>query len=88
MSTNTQSAGACQQETLALSGPDAARLCGISPRSWQRLNCTGNVPQAVQLGRRRVWPVRVLEMFLALGAPHRDDPKWLAALERLQGGAT
>ncbi len=68
---------------LALTGREAAAACGLSERSWRRADDAGLVPLAVRLGRRKLWPVSIIRLWLLAGGPRRDSPAWLAAVERL-----
>jgi predicted DNA-binding transcriptional regulator AlpA len=42
-------------EPLLMSAPVAARVCGVSERTWWKLLAKGMVPAPVRLGRRRLW---------------------------------
>jgi len=66
---------------VAVDGRGAARAHGVSFSFWKKLDSSGRVPRAVRLGRRKVWPVRELEEWLAAGAPARE--RW----EQLKRGA-
>ena len=70
-------------EPLAVSGPEAARLVGVSSRHWARLDARGLAPAGVRLGRRRVWTLEELRAWLAAGCPSRDS--W-DALREARGG--
>ena len=49
---------------------EAARIVGVSPRSYYQAAARGEVP-ADRIGRRLVVPVAALERFL--GGDHTDD---------------
>ena len=68
---------------LALGAKEAAAACGVSVRSWRRHDDVGLVPQAARIGGRKIWPTETLRLWLRLGCPARNTPKWTAALERL-----
>jgi len=57
---------------LLVSAPGAARLCGLSERSWRKLDRTGRVPAALHVGRRRLWNVEELRRWTAAGCPPRE----------------
>jgi predicted DNA-binding transcriptional regulator AlpA len=52
----------------------AARLCGISKASWERLHAAGKVPAPVRLGGRVLWRLEELRRFIDAGCP----PGWRA----------
>jgi hypothetical protein len=45
----------------AIGRQDAARLLGISTRSFERAVARGQIPGGFRIGRRRVWPVKDLD---------------------------
>jgi excisionase family DNA binding protein len=51
----------------AVSGKEAARRLGISPRAVARLLASGELP-SLRVGRRRLVPLGALERFLAGGS--------------------
>ena len=57
---------------LLVSGATAGRLCGISGRTWHRLDLAGRVPQAIQVGRLKRWAVAELVEWAGAGCPARD----------------
>lgn len=58
-------------EPLLLNGRDAAKLLGVSARTWRRFDSTGLVPQALRLGRSKRWAVDELRLWVAAGCPSR-----------------
>lgn len=66
---------------LAVDAVRAGKLVGVSRAHWLRLVRTGRAPAGVRLGRRRLWPVRELESWLAAGAPPRERWEALRARE-------
>jgi predicted DNA-binding transcriptional regulator AlpA len=50
---------------------DAARLCGVSPASWDRLTAAGKTPVAIRLGGRVLWRRTDLEVWIVHGCPDR-----------------
>ena len=61
-------------ELRALSGPDAARLIGVSARTFRRLDSTGQVPQALRVGGSKRWSVAELRGWIEAGCP--DRARW------------
>ncbi len=54
-------------DPIAVGAREAARLCGISPRSWWRLVAMGKTPPGYKLGGRRVWRIADLKAWAANG---------------------
>lgn len=50
---------------------EAARLCAVSPATWDRLTAAGKVPRPIKLGGRVVWRRSDLESWVSLGCPDR-----------------
>ncbi len=67
-------------EKLLVSGADAARLCGVSSRTWRRLDLTGRVPKSIRLSASRKWSVADLRAWIAADCPSRA--RWE---QRMQG---
>lgn len=59
---------------IAVPGPDAARLFGLSARSWRRLNSAGLCPAPLRLNGAVRWDVAELRSWAAAGTPSRS--KW------------
>jgi predicted DNA-binding transcriptional regulator AlpA len=59
---------------LLLDARAAARLCGVSVRTWWALHSAGKTPLPVRLGRRTLWLADELSSWARAGAPARD--KW------------
>ena len=57
---------------LALSAEEVAETLGISRAHVWKLASSGRLPKPVRLGRAVRWPRKVLEEWLAAGAPPRD----------------
>jgi prophage regulatory protein len=55
---------------------EAARLCGLSPASWDRLSSAGRTPVPIRLGGAVVWRVEELRAWVAAGCP--DQQTWTA----------
>lgn len=49
MATDT-AATVVELDALLVSGSGAAKLCGLSPRTWRRLDSAGAVPLAIRIG--------------------------------------
>ncbi len=60
-------------QPLAVSGQDAGKLIGVSPRTWRRLDAGGHVPLALRIGggRCKRWSVDELLAWISAGAPTR-----------------
>lgn len=58
-------------QPLAVNGQDAARLVGVSGRSWRRLDAQGLVPQALRVGGSKRWSVAELRGWIEAGCPAR-----------------
>ncbi len=56
---------------LLVPAPEAARLCGVSPRTWATLNTLGKTPRAVRLSGRVLWNRRELTAWVDAGCPAR-----------------
>jgi predicted DNA-binding transcriptional regulator AlpA len=61
-------------EPALVSAKVAARLCGISRASWERLHSAGRVPAPIRLGGRVLWRLEELRRFIDAGCP----PTWRA----------
>ena len=59
--------------TLLIGRREAARLCGVSPASWDRLTAAGKVPPSLRLGGRVLWNRDSLRLWVSLGLPSRAD---------------
>ena len=58
---------------------DSARLCGVSPASWDRLTSAGKTPASLRLGGRVLWRRCDLDAWIALGCPDRKAFETLTA---------
>jgi hypothetical protein len=56
---------------LLVNGPTAARLCGVSARTWATLNTLGKTPPPIRLGGRVLWNRRELLRWVDAGCPDR-----------------
>jgi predicted DNA-binding transcriptional regulator AlpA len=61
---------------------EAARLCGVSPASWDRLTSAGKNPRPFKLGGRVLWQRSILAKWCELGCPSRADFEALTLDER------
>ena len=57
---------------LLLNACDAARLCGISTRTWRLWDAMGYTPQPVHVGRSLFWKHKELVRWIDAGCPKRD----------------
>lgn len=64
---------------LLLTGKRAAKLCGISGRTWRTWDSGGLVPAPVTVGRTRLWRSAELVAWVNVGCPRRTD--WEHRLE-------
>lgn len=62
-------------EPIAVDAVEAARLFGVSPSFWRKLDRAGAIPLPVKLGARVLWTVRELRAWADAGCPPRG--KWL-----------
>lgn len=69
---------------LLVGRAEAARLCEVSPASWDRLTAAGKTPASLRLGGRVLWTRHDLESWTSLGCP---DRKTYETLTRCDGGA-
>ena len=60
---------------------EAARLCAVSPASWDRLTSAGKTPRPLKLGGRVVWRRADLEVWIGHGCPCRQEFEALTADE-------
>jgi predicted DNA-binding transcriptional regulator AlpA len=67
------------EQSLLLGREDAARLCGVSVTSWDRLKAGALNPQPIKLGGRVLWKRSDLEEWVRLGCPDRKTFKVLAS---------
>ncbi|MBK8915406.1 MAG: helix-turn-helix domain-containing protein [Phycisphaerales bacterium] len=66
------SADATAIERIALSAEEVADVLGISRAHVWKLHSIGKLPRPVRLGRVVRWDRKILEAWLAAGAPPRD----------------
>ena len=57
--------------TLLVGRAEAARLCGISTPTWDRMTASGKTPESIHLGGRILWCRADLEAWIGLGCPNR-----------------
>ena len=51
-------------DEILVNSKEAARRIGISKRFYLSIVSSGKIPQGIQLGRRRLWPVKDLEQWV------------------------
>jgi predicted DNA-binding transcriptional regulator AlpA len=61
---------------------EAAKLCGLSPGTWDRHSSAGLVPAPRRIGGRPLWSIRELEDWIAAGCPDRRTWESIKAAER------
>lgn len=69
------------ETTLLVGRIQAARLCSVSPASFDRLTAAGKTPRPIKLGGRVVWRRSDLESWIAHGCPDRKTFDSLTADE-------
>ena len=65
---------------MLLDAKAAAKVCGVSVRTWWALHAAGKTPLPVRLGRRTLWRAEELAAWCRAGCPARD--RWTT----LKGG--
>ncbi len=71
----TERATAASFAPLLVDAKGAARLCGVSMRTWWSLHAAGKIPLPVRLGRRTLWRAtgpEGLDAWVSAGCPARD----------------
>jgi predicted DNA-binding transcriptional regulator AlpA len=68
----SQSTLSIENQPLLVGRQDAARLCGTSSRTWDRLTSSRRTPAAVRLGGRPMWRADELREWVAAGCPDRE----------------
>ena len=58
-----------QVAPLLVGAEDAAKLLGLSRRTFERLLGTGRIPRPIRLGRRRLWRVAELQAWTDSDCP-------------------
>jgi hypothetical protein len=71
---------------LLVAAPGAADLCGLSERTWRKLDRTGRNPAPIHVGRRRLWSVSELARWTEAGCPVRDRWEVLRVREEVRRG--
>ncbi len=54
-----------------VAAPEAAALCGVSERTWRKLDRSASIPRAIRIGRRRLWVVDEIHRWSCAGCPSR-----------------
>lgn len=60
-------------EPVAVGRTVAAKLHGLSPRTWSSLDARGLIPRGLRIGRRRLWLLAELRRWAAAGCPSREQ---------------
>lgn len=63
-------------EPLCVDARDLAVLLGISPRHVRAMKARGALPEALRIGRRRLWRVEEIRAWVTAGMPPRDRWQW------------
>jgi predicted DNA-binding transcriptional regulator AlpA len=58
---------------LLLTAKRAAKVCGISLRTWRTYDSAGRIPRPVRIGRRTLWRREELCNWVVAGCPRRDE---------------
>jgi len=75
----TDVAAAVPHETIGFSRKSLATFLQVSLRTLDRLDAGGKLPAAVRIGMAKRWPRGLIEEWLRLGCPGREE---MAALRR------
>ena len=71
-------------QPLLIGRLDAARLMGVSHRTWDRLADSGKTPAPLRLGSRPMWRFDDLQSWIEAGCPDRRT--WEALKAQGAGG--
>jgi predicted DNA-binding transcriptional regulator AlpA len=58
---------------ILLRAADCARLCGVSRRTWFRLDASARTPASIRLGASPVWRREDMDLWISLGCPTRKE---------------
>jgi predicted DNA-binding transcriptional regulator AlpA len=62
------------RKPFLLRASQAAKLCGVSLRTWRTWDSAGRIPAPVRIGSRSVfWRADELRAWVAAGCPRRAD---------------
>ncbi len=61
-----------EMEPLLISAKDAAKLCGLSERTWYSLISTSQAPPSIKISGRRLWRLDVIKKWIFLNCPPID----------------
>jgi predicted DNA-binding transcriptional regulator AlpA len=75
--------GASVPDALLLPAKQAAALCGVSVRTWWRMQSAAKVPAPVQVNGRPLWRTQELQAWVEAGCP---DRKTWESLRKAKGG--
>ena len=59
-------------EPLLVGAKQAAAMCGISLRLWWRQSSMGLIPKPLKIGRKTLWRVSDLKLWVELELPNRE----------------
>ena len=58
---------------LLLRAKQAAELCGVSRRTWDRLQASGQIPPSHKLGNSKIWKFSDLIQWIEWNMPNLDN---------------
>lgn len=58
---------------MLLRAADCARLCGVSRRTWFRLDTSLRTPASIRLGGSPVWRREDLDLWISWDCPSRNE---------------
>jgi len=71
---STQIDRAQERVSMLIPAEIASAMCGLSVRTWRRLDATGKVPRAIVIGGRiRRWNRAEVESWIEAGCPKRRE---------------
>jgi len=59
--------------TILLPTSEAAKLCGVSIRTWYLWDQLGKIPKPIRVGRKLLWRRDELTAWIDASCPERDD---------------
>ncbi len=62
------------EEPLLVSAQDAAKLCGVSTRTWRRWVAMGVAPQPMRIGRSTRWAMKGLQAWVRHELQRLNEP--------------
>jgi len=62
-----------QLQPLALRAKDAAQICGLSLSTWWSMDAAGTIPRKLRCGKRCLWRVSDLKLWISWGMVSREE---------------